>query len=117
MVSALAAAPRRFLLVRNTDVTGVSGTGHVAEGIEYSDGVCSMHWVVPPAQSTTVYKSIEDVVSIHGHNGSTQVLFLDSGESETPAEPEEEPAPDEPGGSESTQEPRPEFPPSEATAA
>lgn len=69
--------PRRFLLVRDEDVTGVSGEGTVAEGIEYSDGVCSMHWIVPPAQSTTVYNSIEDVATIHGHNGATKVVFLD----------------------------------------
>lgn len=69
--------PRRFLLVRNEDVTGVSGTGLVAEGIQYSDGVCSMHWVVQPARSTTVYNSVEDVETIHGHNGATKVKFLD----------------------------------------
>ena len=70
-------APRRFLLVREEDVTGVSGEGVVAEGIQYSDGVCSMHWVVNPARSTTVYNSIDDVITIHGHNGATQVQFLD----------------------------------------
>lgn len=70
--------PRRFLLVRNEDVTGVSGIGKVAEGIQYSDGVCSMHWVVNPARSTTVYNSVEDVETIHGHNGATKVKFLDA---------------------------------------
>jgi hypothetical protein len=71
-------APRRFLLVRKQDVTGVSGEGTVAEGIEYSDGVCSMHWIVPPARSTTVYNSIDDVIAIHGHQGATKVVFLDA---------------------------------------
>lgn len=71
-------APRRFLLVRNKDVTGVSGEGTVAEGVEYSDGVCSMHWVVKPAKSTTVYASVKDVETIHGHNGATKVHFLDA---------------------------------------
>jgi hypothetical protein len=69
--------PRRFLLVRTEDVTGVSGTGAVAEGVRYSDGVCSMHWVVKPASSTTVYDSVEDVEAIHGHEGRTMVQFLD----------------------------------------
>lgn len=71
------AAPRRFLLVREDDVTGVSGEGIVAEGIEYSDGVCSMHWIVNPARSTTVYNSVADVETIHGHGGATRVVFLD----------------------------------------
>lgn len=118
MISSLAAAPRRFLLVRNEDLTGVSGTGHVAEGVEYSDGVCSMHWVVPPAQSTSVYKSIDDVVSIHGHNGATVVHFLDNGKgNEDESNPEAEPGPGEPGGSDSSDQPVPVVPASEAEAA
>lgn len=78
MIEPEASQPRRFLLVRTEDVTGVSGTGKVAEGIQYSDGVCSMRWVVNPARSTTVYNSVEDVEMIHGHNGATKVQFLDA---------------------------------------
>ena len=33
---------RRFLLLREEDISGVSGTGIVAEGIEFYDGVCAL---------------------------------------------------------------------------
>lgn len=36
--------PRRFLPERHVDVTGVSGVGPVAEGLEWSDGTVSLRW-------------------------------------------------------------------------
>lgn len=35
---------RRFLLERDRDVTGVSGTGHVAEDVIWTDGTVDVHW-------------------------------------------------------------------------
>jgi hypothetical protein len=35
---------RRFELHRDTDITGVSGTGVVAEGVAFSDGVVALRW-------------------------------------------------------------------------
>lgn len=32
----------RFELVRDVDVTGISGTGVVAEGVEFSDGTVAL---------------------------------------------------------------------------
>lgn len=77
----LVAAPytaesRRFYLLRKQDVSGVSGTGKVAEGIQYADGKCSIRWFGPHS-STNNYDSIEDMIAIHGHEGSTEVLFYD----------------------------------------
>ena len=37
-------APRAFVLQRNEDETGVSGTGIVAEGVEFSDGTVALRW-------------------------------------------------------------------------
>ena len=68
---------RRFHLVREEDETGVSGTGTVAEGIEFSDGLCAMRWVVKPAQSLGVFTTLVDLETIHGHNGKTRVVFID----------------------------------------
>lgn len=69
---------RRFHLVRNEDVSGVSGTGVVAEGVEFWDGACAMRWREPQGhQSTSFYADIEDVIAIHGHNGATSIRFLD----------------------------------------
>jgi len=39
---------RRFLLVRDCDPSGVSGTGIVAEGVQFSDGTAVMHWLRAP---------------------------------------------------------------------
>lgn len=67
---------RRFYLVRNEDESGVSGTGTVAEGVEFTDGTCVMRWKTATA-STAVYNSIVDLEVIHGHGGKTLVQWID----------------------------------------
>ena len=67
---------RRFFLDRDLDVSGVSGTGIVAEGIQFSDGVCVVRWL-SERRSTVVWSDIEDVVFIHGHDGKTQIVWED----------------------------------------
>lgn len=67
---------RRFLLQRDEDASGVSGVGTVAEGVEFSDGSCAMRWRTDTA-STAVYASAEDLVTIHGHEGRTRLVWLD----------------------------------------
>lgn len=67
---------RRFLLIRDDDKTGLSGTGVVAEGIEFSDGSCAMRWLTPVG-STTFYPSIKAVEYIHGHGGATRAVYAD----------------------------------------
>lgn len=67
---------KRFELIRSIDVSLVSGTGKVAEGVEFSDGSVCMRWLTSTS-STAVYNSIHDVEVIHGHNGSTIVSFID----------------------------------------
>ena len=69
---------RRFLMIRQRDVSGVSGTGVVAEGVVFSQGMVVLHWLVEPC-SVAVYKSINDLVTIHGHNGATDIQFIDHG--------------------------------------
>lgn len=66
---------RLFELHRKGDVSGVSGTGVVAEGACFSDSMCAMRWLTDTA-STAVYDSPEDVVTIHGHNGATELVWL-----------------------------------------
>jgi hypothetical protein len=65
---------RTFDLVRDVDLNGISGTGKVAEGCEFSDGVCTMHWVTEYS-STTVYPDLETLLHIHGHEGATRVVW------------------------------------------
>lgn len=65
-----------FTLERDTDVSGVSGTGTVADGVVFPDGVAVIRWR-GDRQSTVVWPSIEDVEAIHGHNGATRIVWKD----------------------------------------
>jgi hypothetical protein len=68
---------RRFLLEREVDVSGISGTGTVAEGVQFTDGVCVIRWY-GEYQSTVVWQQgIEAVEAIHGHNGATTIRWVD----------------------------------------
>lgn len=74
---------RMFTLVRDVDVTGISGTGPVAEGVQFSDGVVALRWVAPGISevnrhrgvlpTTVVHENVESVMALHGHNGSTHI--------------------------------------------
>ncbi len=68
---------RRFNLVRNEDESGVSGTGIVAQGVQFDDGTCAMRWLTETA-STAVYDSIGDLEKIHGHGGKTVIDWIDT---------------------------------------
>jgi hypothetical protein len=70
--------PRRFWLVRHHDVSGVSGTGIVAEGILWSSGQVALHWPGQP-QCTSTWASIEDLLHVHGHGGWTTIEWIDKG--------------------------------------
>lgn len=67
---------RRFLLVRKRDLTGVSGTGIVAEGAMFSSGLSVLRWLREP-HAVGMYQSISDLIAVHGHEGATQVQFID----------------------------------------
>lgn len=67
---------RTFLLERTEDESGVSGTGEVAEGVQFSDGLCVMRWLTTTT-STAIYRSVKELISIHGHQGKTVVVFAD----------------------------------------
>jgi hypothetical protein len=67
---------RRFVLQRKQDETGISGVGRVVEGVEFSTGDVVTQWTRPPF-SLGIYKSIEAVLMVHGHNGQTEVVWLD----------------------------------------
>lgn len=68
--------PRRFVLNRLEDETGISGVGLVAWGVEFPDGRVVMRWA-SEHRSTALYDSMDDVVIIHGHNGKTRVDWVD----------------------------------------
>lgn len=68
---------RRFVLQRREDLTGVSGTGTVAEGVQFSDGKVAIRWK-GQVRSTVLYDTVNDAVAIHGHEGRTIVDWLDT---------------------------------------
>lgn len=76
----MSALPRLFLLRREEDVTGVSGTGDVASGIWWPDeDVVALRWHSEWPTSVVFHeRGMESVEAIHGHNGRTLIVFLDS---------------------------------------
>jgi hypothetical protein len=71
----------KFWLKRKEDISGISGTGIVAEGVIFTDGVAVLRWLTAGG-STAVYDSIESVERIHGHNGNTEVVYKNERDSE-----------------------------------
>lgn len=67
---------RRFVLNRIEDESGVSGTGIVAEGIQFSDGRCVIRWLTN-VQSLAIYQNVSEVEAVHGHQGKTVILWQD----------------------------------------
>lgn len=76
MGTAQSSTQRRFVLQREVDATGTSGTGIVAEGVEFSDGQCALHWLTQYT-SVAVYANARVLVAIHGHNGNTTIRWVD----------------------------------------
>lgn len=78
---------RRFVLNRKADLTGMSGTGDVAEGVEFEDGTCAMRWKELPTDdpnyirgvraTTVIYQNAASIEALHGHGGFTVVHWVD----------------------------------------
>jgi len=69
---------RRFELHRITDITGVSGTGVVADGVVFPDGVVALRWRSDWPTSVVFHdRGIESVQAVHGHGGATRIVWLD----------------------------------------
>ena len=66
--------PVLFFLRREEDETGVSGVGHVADGVVFPNGKAVLCWL-GELSSVGVYSSLADLEKIHGHNGKTKVVF------------------------------------------
>ncbi|NDL59625.1 hypothetical protein [Phytoactinopolyspora mesophila] len=74
--------PRRFALQRHEDATGVSGVGLVAYGTVYPTGRTTLAWCCSDISSVTVYDSPEQVIQVHGHSGTTDLVWIDEPEQE-----------------------------------
>lgn len=67
------------MLVRDEDPTGVSGIGVVVWGIEFPDGVAAYRWATQ-WRTTCVAATVEELMRIHGHGGTTRLVWLDDEE-------------------------------------
>jgi hypothetical protein len=76
-------AVRRFWLMRHHDATGVSGVGAVAEGCRFSTGRVALAWT-GAVRSVVWYDGIDDLLTIHGHDGQTEIVWLDPPPGEGP---------------------------------
>ncbi len=74
---------RRFTMGREFDYSGVSGTGIVLEGVQFSTGVVVIHWLTPPPRgSISIFDSLQQFLEIHvtPHPDNRTVLVFEDGE-------------------------------------
>jgi hypothetical protein len=65
-----------FHFYRSEDETGVSGTGPVVEGVQFTNGWCALRWISNKS-SICFYQSLDEVKAIHGHGGKTEIVIHD----------------------------------------
>jgi hypothetical protein len=68
---------KRFVLNRSEDISGSSGVGIVAEGIQFTNGRVALTWR-SSLTSVAIYDSIDILVKIHDHGGRTKIEWIDS---------------------------------------
>ncbi|MFF2094803.1 hypothetical protein [Streptomyces sp. NPDC058202] len=69
-----------FRVHRAEDVSGVSGTGVIAEGVQFSTGWVVTHWLDQPPMwepKTDVWyhKGTGPITKVHGHGGATRIVW------------------------------------------
>lgn len=70
-------APRRFVLRRRLDISGVSGIGDVADGVLWPDGTAAVRWRGEHPSTVHWDRGRVSVDVIHGHQGATEIVWLD----------------------------------------
>ena len=68
---------RRFLLVRNEDITGKSGVGIIAEGVTLTGGAAFLHWLTDYETHVVWPGGLDAILAVHGHEGATIARFID----------------------------------------
>lgn len=69
-------AIKRFRFKRTEDVSGISGTGIVAEGVEFTNGKVVMCWL-SSVSSLSIFNNIKELELIHGHEGRATIEWMD----------------------------------------
>lgn len=65
---------KTFYLIRKEDVHGISGTGIVAQGAIFDNGMVAMTWLTD-SPTLTMFPKVSDVLKIHGHEGRTIMVI------------------------------------------
>ena len=66
---------RIFQLLRDEDISGVSGIGRVAVGVVFPSGKAVLEWL--GANNTfEIFDKLDHVEQIHGHGGKTRIVFV-----------------------------------------
>jgi hypothetical protein len=65
---------RVFHLVRDEDISGVSGVGRVAVGAVFPSGKMVLEWLGADS-SFEILDGLDHVERIHGHGGRTRIVF------------------------------------------
>lgn len=66
---------RLFELIRIEDVSGVSGVGKIAEGVEFDNKKVVIQWLTSYS-TLEICDNIQVAEAIHGHGGRTIVKWL-----------------------------------------
>ncbi|MEW1867014.1 hypothetical protein AB0420_02250 [Streptomyces caelestis] len=82
-------APRRFVLRRRQDISGISGLGDVADGVLWPDGTSSVRWRGEHPSVVFWDRGRVSVEFVHGHQGATEIVWLDQDDEQ----PDDMPAP------------------------
>jgi hypothetical protein len=67
---------RQFIVKRDKDVSGVSGTGYIAEGVQFHDGQVAVSWF-GKHHILEVVRDLDTWLAVHGHGGATTIKWLD----------------------------------------
>ena len=60
---------KRFKLVRTTDITGISGIGEIAVGVQWPDQSATLFWL--KTETNGYYKSLAQLQQIHCYNDAS----------------------------------------------
>ena len=66
-----------FHFYRIQDHSGVSGTGAVVEGVQFTNGWCALRWITPKSSVCFVPLDRRRPEAIHGHSGKTEIVIHD----------------------------------------
>jgi hypothetical protein len=63
-----------FYLLRNEDVSGISGTGVIGVGVVFPNGRVVFQWC-SYRSSLEIVDSVDNLMEIHSHGGKTELIY------------------------------------------